>query len=138
MVLLGTSCATASAQTISQPSIRGSELSGFSCHGHVIDSTDAAPPQQVTAFRLCPLEYPGQAGRTVTVRPGNAHFARLRTALAAPDQQPKRDQVCAMYANLPQRVLAQTTSGVVLVHIPTDSCGHYQSAAALALAAARE
>lgn len=137
VVLLGTACATASAQPISHPSIRGSELSGFSCRGHVIDSTDATPPQQVTAFRLCPLGYPGQAGRAVTIRPGDVDFIPLRRALAAPDVPPNHDQFCPMYALLPQRVLAETASGTVLVHIPTDSCGHYESAAEQALAAAR-
>jgi hypothetical protein len=92
----------------------------------------------VTEFRLCPIEEPDGSSRTVTVASGDRDFVQLRRALSAPDEQPKTSLACPMYANVPQRVLAKTTSGTLLVHIPVDSCGHYQAAASEALATARQ
>lgn len=136
LVALGTGCASASAQAASDPSVRGPHLSSFSCHGHVVGRSAGVAPSRVTAFRLCPLDAPNSARQTVTVRQGDPYFARLQRSLSAPDAPPY-DGPCPLYADLPQRVLANTASGAVLVHIPVDGCGHYQPAARSALYAAR-
>jgi hypothetical protein len=137
LVVLSAGCASAAASTTAKPSIRGSWLFGFSCHARGVQPRDGLPTGRVLDFRLCPLEVPNGTSGVVTVAKSNSDFVALRRALTAPDEPPVKNQACAMYADLPQRVLAKTTTGVLLVHIPVDSCGHYQPAATAALAAAR-
>ena len=136
VVLTACSAGSAQATTSTQPSIRGASLSGFACHSHRIGHSAKVTPSSVTKFRLCPLNVPEQQSRTVTVGRGNENFAALSSSLSAPDE-PAYDGPCPMYADVPQRVIAQTSSGAVLVHIPVDGCGHYQRAATTALSNAR-
>jgi hypothetical protein len=135
-VLIGGCAAASATATTPSPSIRGPEMSAYSCHGHVVGHSGGVTPSRVTAFRLCPLNAPNSVRKTVTVLRGDGDFARLLRALSAPDLPPY-DGPCPMYADLPQRVLAETATGARLVHIPVDGCGHYQSAALSALSAAR-
>lgn len=91
---------------------------------------------EVIAVLLCPLTSPLPAqGAPVTISYSNPAFAGLLTALAAADiKAPKNKPIaCPAYADVPQTVEAETSSAAMVVHIPTDECGHYQSAAIFAL-----
>jgi hypothetical protein len=116
--------------------VRGAALTAFRCAAGPAGDRVAVPPGQVRLLRLCATSAPGQ-DRIVTVRPRDPAFAPLVTALARPDTPRDPDALCPMYADVPQRVLASTARGPLLVDIPHDGCGHYQRAAAAALAAAR-
>jgi hypothetical protein len=137
VAMLSAGCASASAQTsTTTPSIRGAALSVYSCHAQEVGQAASVAPAQVLQFRLCALPYQGPSSHTVTIRRGDSDLGRLRRALSAPDA-PKSTGACPMYADVVQQVLAKTASGYLLVHIPVDGCGHYQSAALAALNAAR-
>lgn len=135
-VALATGCGTASAHTATTAAIRGAGLSGYSCHAHVVGSAGSVTPSRVIEFRLCPMQVPMQERQTVTVKRSSSDFGPLLRGLSAPDEKATTGP-CPMYADVPQRVIARTATGAVLVHIPVDSCGHYQRPAALALSNAR-
>ncbi|HVW79790.1 MAG TPA: hypothetical protein VHB69_02465 [Mycobacteriales bacterium] len=137
IAVLGAGCASAAAHaTSSSPAIRGSALGVYSCRAQASGTAVSVAPRQVYRFRICAQLDPGASGRTVNVKRGDHDFARLRSALSAPDQ-PRTTGVCPMYADVSQAILARTASGDLLVHIPVDGCGHYQSAALAAISAAR-
>jgi hypothetical protein len=93
-------------------------------------------PSTVTQLHLCPLEMPNASTVVVTIGIGARAFASLVDDLAAPDE-PATNMECPGLADLPQRVIAETRSGPLLVHVPIDDCGLYQGAADSALTAAR-
>lgn len=84
-------------------------------------------PGDVTAIRLCPLQNVNGPRRTVNVDSGDPGFTQLTAALAAPDGHSSPQTACPAYADLPQTVIAETSEGPMLLHIPVDGCGHYLS-----------
>jgi hypothetical protein len=118
-------------------SISGTELPAYSCTA----KSDRTPVQvassAVSEITLCPLMTVQHSTAPVIVKSGDPLFARLARALSAPDQKPVAGGVCAAYADLPQTVIAMSTSGPFLIHIPVDGCDHYLGPALSALTAAR-
>ena len=104
-----------------------------------IDSpaTTTIPFGTVRALSLCPLGMRRLSSSTVTITAGDPKFNALIMALSAPDE-PRTAEVCPLYADIPQIVIAETADGVYQVSIPTDACGHYQRGALTALTQARQ
>jgi hypothetical protein len=82
------------------------------------------PASAVQAFLLCPLRLPTGSGKAVLVPRSAPGFPGLLALLSSPDQ-PRTKQLCPMYADMPQVILARTADGAYVVHIPVDACGHY-------------
>jgi hypothetical protein len=101
------------------------------------ESSLVIAPSALTKIRLCPLSTVNQQGVAETLVPSDALFGRIATAMALPDQKSTPGTACAAYANLPQIVIGQTSSGAALLHVPTDGCGHYLSQPLTALTEAR-
>ncbi len=143
LIVLGVSVATVlascastkySAPPAASPDVlRGSSLEVVACP----TSTPAGPAitmqtAEVKEIVLCPVREgiaPPTPGAPTTVAASNAAFAGLLAALAGPDLTAERQAVyCPAYADNPQIVEAKSLVAVMAVHIPTDGCGHYQSA----------
>ena len=146
-VLVGavtTSCSTAKHPN-PPPSpnvLRGSSLSAAVCPAPTPPGSPMTMrADEVTVILLCPLpsENPSPTrGAPTTVSASNPAFAGLLAALATPDIEAKGERIaCPTYADIPQTVEAQSPAAVMVVHIPIDECGHYQSGPLFALMRAR-
>jgi hypothetical protein len=131
-----TGCSGGSPPAAPPPSIRGIQVTHDTCGARTTGTAIQAAPSTVTQLRLCPLEMPNASTVVVTIESGDTAFASLVDDLAAPDE-PATNMECPGLADLPQRVIAETGSGPLLVRIPIDDCGLYQAAADSALTAAR-
>jgi hypothetical protein len=129
-------CSSRSPHATNPASIRGAQVAHYACDAKGDGTAIHLPPSSVTSLRLCPLEEPNASTVVITLRPGDASFSSLVQLLAAPDDPPTI-AACPGLADVPQPVIADTTSGPLLVHIPVDDCGLYQAAADSALTAAR-
>ncbi len=105
--------------------------------GVVEPDAKPAPIGTPRTFLLCALEAPGRPSKSVTVAADAPTFAPLVSALSLPDDPTVPGTVCALYADLPQVVLARTGAGVFQVSIPVDGCRHYLRSALTALQDAR-
>jgi hypothetical protein len=133
----GTSSTSTSAPAIPSSGLRGIRVEAFACPPHfVAPAANATPIGTPEALLLCPLGFPGQAGKAVTVVPGRPIFRALITALSRARER-STGAVCPAYADLMQVVLAKTRDGIYQVSVPTDGCGHYQRDALEALNRAR-
>jgi hypothetical protein len=120
--------------------LRGIALPSASCHQQPTAATSTMPvaAADVSSLILCPLATPNARPRRVVLRPGDASFDPIVTALAAPDQPPPATpQPCPEFADVSALVIAVTASGAFALAVPVDSCHHYQPAALAALTAAR-
>ena len=139
---IATACGSGSSGSASvgtQPSgLRGVPVTSVSCR--LPATTPRSLPvtvTSVTSLVLCPLRIPTAGSGRVTLHPGSAIFHQLLVALAKPSE-PRSHDMCQLYADVPQMVLATTSSGTVyLITIPVDGCGHYLPAALGALNHAR-
>lgn len=114
--------------------VRGASLPAFACTGPAGGDV-RVPAADVGAVRLCAL--PALGGPAVTVRPDDPRWDQLLGALSADDVPPDPGAVCPAYANVEQRVVADSTRGPLVVHIPVDGCHHYQRDALTILTAIR-
>lgn len=138
LVVLLASCWSGRVSGNAHRSIRGVRLESFSCSASATSARKLMlQPNSVTAFLLCPVVPPSAQTRTsaIEVTAGRS-FRRLVTTLSAPNETPST-RPCAAVALAPQKVVAQTRSGPVLVTIPVDGCGFYQRAVLEALNRAR-
>jgi hypothetical protein len=138
----GTSGGAGSGGVKASGEIRATRIPSFLCPSNTNNSAGSGAslsiaPADLTRMQLCPLSTVQQQGVAVTLTPSDPAFAKITTSLALPDQKSVAGQACAAYATLPQIVIGQTSSGAVLLHIPTDGCGHYLSQALTALTDAR-
>jgi len=116
--------------------LRGVRVAGVQCPPVMTPGAQVEAVPEPSSYVLCPLEVPGGSGGRVTIGRGDAQFSPLTTALSTPDQ-PATGQVCAMYADVPQYVLANAAGVVYQVSIPVDGCRHYLRVALEALNRAR-
>lgn len=125
---------TAPASPAAGAALHGAALATFACPARATGDR-RVPAADVTAVRLCPR--PPVDARAVTLRADDPRWDRLLAALSAADVPPEPGQVCPAYADLEQRVVADSARGPLRVHIPVDGCRHYQRAVVGLLAAIR-
>lgn len=137
LVVLLASCWSARVPEKAHRSIRGVRLDSFSCNASATSSRKLMlQPNRATAFLLCPVIPPSAQTKTTAIEvTAGTSFHRLVATLSAPDERPS-SRPCAAVALAPQRVVALTRSGAVLVTIPVDGCGLYQHAVLEALSRA--
>jgi hypothetical protein len=121
---------------LSSVELSGVALPAYSCSAKGDRTPVRVASSTVSEITLCPLEIPQKTSAPVVITSSDPILARLTKALSAPDQKPTGG-MCAAYADLPQTVIAQSSSGPFLVRIPVDGCDHYLGAALSALSAVR-
>ena len=142
-VVLLTACSSARSTTATAPPttgaagpvLRGEVTGPFVCPPAGADPGSGAtlPAASVTELLICSPAVPNGPRAAVTVGPSSPQFGPLLSALSGRDEPRAAGQICPLYADVVQPVLARTASTVLVVHIPVDSCGHYQAAARTAL-----
>ena len=63
----------------------------------------------------------------VVLSSGTPEFTKFTALMSEPDGSPTPGQACPMYADVMRLVYARSTTGIWSLHIPVDSCHHYQS-----------
>ena len=125
--------------------LRGFETASATCPttpggaaGGVVSSELTAVSGLVVQFVICPQMIVSSTVRpSVVIAASDAvHFGALVQALSAADLPSQPGQACPMYADLPQVVFARSAPRIWLLHLPVDSCHHYQAAVLAAIRAA--
>jgi hypothetical protein len=118
--------------------IRGTEIPAFSCSAAADGTARKVVASTVTRLRVCALAAPtpfNRPSKPITIRRGDLHFVQMLGALSLADLPAQEGQMCPEYAELLPKVLAEGESGALLVHLPTDGCGHLLPAVRAALGA---
>ena len=118
--------------------IRGTELSSYSCGAQADGKALKVAPVTVLEIQICPVSAPSPFNRPaqpISLARGSTRFESLLTALSLPDAPAGHQQLCPEYAELLPQILARTTTAAVLVHLPSDACGHSLPAVSKALSA---
>lgn len=116
--------------------IRGTELPSLSCHATADGKALRIAPATVVELRVCPITAPepfDRPSRPISLTRGSPRFGNFIAALSAPDEAPTKGQLCPEYAELLPQLIASTGSTALLVHVPSDGCGHSLPAARAAL-----
>jgi hypothetical protein len=116
--------------------IRGTELPSFSCGASADGKALRVASAKVVELRVCPVGAPepfNKPSHPVSLTRASSRFDSLLNALSEPDEPADKTQVCPEYAELLPRMIASTGATALLVHIPSDACGHSLPAARTAL-----
>jgi len=126
----------AGSQSAGPSGIRGTELPAFSCGASADGKALRVRPGAVLEIRVCPLAAPepfNRPARSVSLMRGSRPFQIFLSALSLPDAPAQKQQLCPEYAELLPTVIARTATTAVLVHLPSDACGHSLPAVSTAL-----
>ncbi|HVV75794.1 MAG TPA: hypothetical protein VHC43_07130 [Mycobacteriales bacterium] len=125
-------------QSAGPSGIRGTELASFGCPPKPTGTAAKVAPSSVVELTVCPTLAPSpfnKPDRAISLARDSTRFETLLTALSLPDQAAAKGELCPEYAELIAPIIAKTASTSLLVHVPSDGCGHMLPAVRTALSA---